>query len=84
MGSIAEVPKEFISLLRQGDNRCEFKIGQRVMKMDSLLGDLHAPGKQGVVAGNIFMEKENTECYLILFDGDPKETFIIKSKLIGL
>ena len=80
------LPAEIEAAFRKGDPRCEFAIGRKVMKLDGDAGDMHAPGTQGEVTGNKYVEHEGVgmECYLVQFNGTPVETFIIKPKLIGL
>ena len=86
MAGIAGVNQEFMDHLKKGDPRCSYPLESRVIKMDSEKNDLHEPGKQGIVKGNIYMNSDGIvlEGYLVLFDGDPAETFLMKEKIILL
>ena len=84
MAGIMEVPKEFLDLMLQGDPRCKFPIGASVMKMDSEEGDLHTPGVQGKVVGNIYNEETGIDAYLVRFGEEPAATFLVGKKLIAV
>lgn len=81
------VTKEMLDAFKVGDPKCTFPIDSRVMKMDSDAEDIHSPGTSGKVTGNLSIVGPNgilMETYLVMFDGTPAETFIMKEKLIAL
>lgn len=84
MAGIAEVSQEFLERLLEGDPRCKHSIGSSVIKMDSEDGDLHTPGVQGKVLGNIFEETSGMDAYLVQFGEDPAPTFLIGKKLMEI
>ncbi len=83
MAGIAKVNEKFLAHLLKGDERCKYPIGSRVMKMDSEEKDLHTPGTQGKVIGNLY-DEELGAGYLVNFDGTPAPTFLMGTKLMGL
>ncbi len=69
----------FIDYMHNGDSRCNFKIGQRVVKSYKEEKDIHQIGDEGEVTGSIYTT--DSEAYLVKFDSDVIETFVLGIKL---
>jgi hypothetical protein len=67
-------------LMRHGDARCPIPKGARVQRnsYDHTGTEAHRPGHQGTVTGSLLNERPT---YLVLFDGDPHETFLQDRKI---
>lgn len=80
-GFAATVSDEFVEHMMGSDkSNCEFKRGDRVIKVTYDPGDFHQIGTKGIVIGSIY-EKTLGEAYLVQFDGDEHACFTIKYKI---
>jgi hypothetical protein len=68
-----------LELLHSGDPRCKIKLGQRVKKVVREDKDVHFEQDQGVVTGSVSMN--GVDAYLVRFDNDTAETFIVGAKI---
>lgn len=81
-GGIMGAPEELIELLRKHDDRLSLKLEDRVVKFAGEQGDVHDIGTFGTIKGGIYLPNEEIkECYLVLFDGSPLESFVIGTKI---
>lgn len=82
-GKIIEAADELIDLFQKGDDRCEFKIGNRIKKKTYEVGDCHQIGHEGIVIGSLYLEDEEffKENYLVQFKGDEEICITVKYKI---
>lgn len=75
----------FIAYLRKGDERCRFKIGDRVVKTAQLdNNEIHPIGSKGTVTGSIYVDHPNApdkEAYLVVWDQSRLETTTVGRRL---
>lgn len=78
-------------MMHRGDKRCKYKIGTRVKKIQGEPGDSHSIGSRGIITGNIYSPELSTialpsgktvsSAYLVKFNGDEHETFLVEYKI---
>lgn len=74
----------FVDKMMEGDNRCDFKVGDRVKKATYEEGDVHAKGTPGIVVGSMYIEDQTddySEAYLVIFNNEENPCFTVKYKL---
>lgn len=75
--------KDLLTLMYQGDPRCEIPVGAHVKKVQGEENDNHLIGTQGIVKGSIMVDSSigPREGYLVKFGDDTTLTFIIGHKI---
>lgn len=73
-------------IMKKGDSRCNLKIGTRVIKIGSDVGDLTPTGTKGIVIGNLHMPTEVDgevieSIYLVKFDNSSDIKMTVDFKL---
>lgn len=73
--------EEIIEQLHSGDERCKYKIHQRIIKNTFQPGDHHKIGTKGTVIGSLLMPEMPiygaVELYIINFDTDEANQLAI-------
>jgi hypothetical protein len=67
---------KIMAKFREGDSRCRYTIGSRVMTFKSEPDSRHRNGHKGTVKGSLYLESERQDGYLVLFDGDAEEVCV--------
>lgn len=78
-----EITQEVVDRFRAGDARCKYKVGARVKKVSGEDGDHHRLGTSGTITGSTYVPGHGG-AYLVQFDGEENETFIVEGKLEGI
>jgi hypothetical protein len=83
----AKVLDEFC---KQDDSKCQFRLGEDVIKQKSKPGNMIKDGDEGVIVGNMYSQDDDVDLYLVLWKNfihlGPVGTvgFKLKSKKDGV
>lgn len=76
---------EFLKKLYEGDSRCKYPVGNKIIKSSAEDNDHHKVGDKGIITGSYHIPDDSefgpTDFYIVTFEGDELPTLIMGEKL---